>query len=242
MVRTITKACEEVDVSKPIEVATKCVVLLSGGLDSTVLMYSLLPRYEVWPLVINYGQRHRSEVVAAQAICLDISIAFLRRLKVLDLRTLGNLLPSACTGVGDIPEGHYKDESMEQTVVPNRNMILLAIAAGYAKGSGARLVAYAAHSGDHAIYPDCRPEFVSSIGKAIKLGTGGRVSLLVPFVNRSKAEIVMLGDSLGAPLPLTWSCYKGGKFHCGRCGTCVERKEAFEIAGVKDFTLYEDSP
>jgi len=216
----------------------RVVVLLSGGIDSAVLMYSLIAFHEVWPLTIGYGQRHGKEVIAARNLCGARGEWLLLRWKYLNLSSLGTLLPSALTGEGDIPVGVYDKETMSQTVVPNRNMILLALAAGYAEGLGAKHVAYAAHGGDHYLYPDCRPEFVDSVGKTIELGTGGKVKLLEPFVNKSKADVVALGRKLNVPLKLSWSCYQGGEFHCGVCGTCTERREAFEKAGVADPTRY----
>ncbi len=217
----------------------RVVVLFSGGLDSTVLLYSLMPDYGCYPLTMNYGQRHSKEVTSARNICEGLGI--IKKWKLVDLSMLRNLLPSALTGIGDIPEGHYADESMKSTVVPNRNMILLAIAAGYAQGIGAN-VAYGAHKGDHPIYPDCRPEFIESVGKTISLGTGWNydgVVLRTPFVDSTKADLVRLGSKLGVPFGLTWSCYKGGEKHCGLCGTCSERKESFQLAGIEDPTKYE---
>jgi 7-cyano-7-deazaguanine synthase len=220
---------------------SKCVILLSGGLDSTVLVYSLVNEFEVYPLTINYGQKHNKEVLAARNVCEARDHNLLLRWKYQDLSVLRTLLPSALTGVGEIPAGHYEDVSMKQTVVPNRNMILLAIASGYAQGIGAKYVAYAAHHGDHAIYPDCRPEFVQALRDAIRLGTGWSndgIELLTPFVGKSKADVVGIGKKLNVPFRLTWSCYQGGEVHCGYCGTCTERKEAFKLAGVEDPTKY----
>ena len=220
----------------------KCVVLLSGGLDSTTLLYSEVSNFECWPLTIVYGQRHQKEIIAARNVCEARDINLLHRWKLLDISVLGEILPSTLTGVGDVPEGHYADESMKATVVPNRNMILIAIAGGYASGLGAKYVAYAPHAGDHAIYPDCRPEFVVSARNTLRLGTGWQndgVILTAPFDDMTKAQIIKLGTVLNVPFKITWSCYKGGEIHCGVCGTCVERKEAFKIAGVADPTTYE---
>lgn len=218
----------------------KCVVLLSGGLDSTVLLYTRLELgYDCYPLAILYGQRHEKEVLSAAVICKLLSLD----LKRIDLSVLKELLPSSLTGIGDVPDGHYADESMKSTVVPNRNMILLSVAAGYAQGIGSGFVAYAAHKGDHPIYPDCRPVFVESARETITLGTGWShdgVQLLAPFIRYTKADIVKLGETLGVPFELTWSCYKGGDIHCGVCGTCTERKEAFVVAKVKDRTVYKE--
>jgi len=204
-------------------------------------MYSLVADYEVWPVTIMYGQTHQREIMAARNVCEARSVTLLERWKLVDLSILRYLLPSALTGVGIIPEGHYEDESMKQTVVPNRNMILLAIAAGYANGLGAGFVAYAPHTGDHAIYPDCRTVFIDAMRDAIRLGTGWEndgVHLMTPFSKMSKADIVKLGKKLNVPYHMTWSCYKGGDYHCGKCGTCVERSEAFHLAGVPDPTTY----
>lgn len=237
------KEAEELAVEKveaPRMPNTKCVVLLSGGLDSTTLMYLLVKDYEVWPLTINYGQKHSKEVIAARNVCEARGGDLLARWRYLDLSCVQGLLPSALTGKGEIPNGHYESESMKATVVPNRNMILLSLAAGYAEGIGASYIAYAAHAGDHAIYPDCRPEFVRSCAETICLGTGGKVLLMEPFVDKTKAEIVALGKKLNVPFAKTWSCYKGGEVHCGLCGTCTERREAFQLAGVVDPTKYEE--
>ena len=216
----------------------KCVVLLSGGIDSTVLMYSLIADYEVWPLTISYGQRHHREVIAARNVCESRGDWLLKRWKYVDLSNLRSILPSALTGVGEVPTGEYDKETMSQTVVPNRNMIFLAVAAGYAEGLGAGYVAYAAHTEDHYLYPDCRPEFIGSVGETIKLATDGKVKLIEPFTYKTKADIVTLGKKLSVPFRKTYSCYQGGEFHCGVCSTCLERKKAFVQAKVEDPTEY----
>lgn len=220
--------------------AKRCVVLLSGGIDSTVLLYSLVGEYECYPLTIDYGQRHSKECIAARNVCEARDHNLLLRHLYLNLSVLRSLLPSALTGFGEVPEGHYEAESMRQTVVPGRNLIFLAIAAGYAEGLGACRVAYAAHSEDHYIYPDCRPEFVVAASKAIHQSAAYEVSLTTPLLNMSKADIIKLGTKFTVPFKLTWSCYKGGEKHCGLCGTCVERREAFIKAGVSDPTEYEE--
>lgn len=138
-----------------------------------------------------------------------------------------------------VPEGHYEDESMKSTVVPNRNMILLSIATAGSIASGLEGVAYAAHAGDHAIYPDCRPAFADAMNEAIKLCDYTSQRLVRPFVSLTKADIVKAGAALGVPFERTWSCYNGGATHCGKCGTCVERIEAFKLAGVSDPTDYQ---
>lgn len=222
--------------------AKRCVVLLSGGIDSTVLLYSLIAEYECWPLTINYGQRHVREVIAANKVCEARGDWLLKRWKYSDTSNLQLLLPSALTGTGEVPKGEYTAERMSQTVVPNRNMILLSIAAGYAEGISAEYVAYAAHTEDHYLYPDTRPEFADSVGETIKLATGGKVWLIAPFIYKSKADIIALGKKLNVPFKYTYSCYKGGDVHCGECSTCLERQKAFDIAGVNDPTRYEVYP
>ncbi len=216
----------------------KCVVLLSGGLDSTVLLYSLVNEYECYPLTIDYGQLHSKECIAARNVCEARDHNLLLRYRYLDLRVLQTLLPSSLTGVGEVPEGRYDEESMKSTVVPGRNLIFLAIAAGYAEGIAAQAVAYAAHSEDHYLYPDCRPVFVSEARTAIMASTDRKVVLHTPFLGATKADIIKLGQKFTVPFGMTWSCYKGGAKHCGVCGTCVERREAFVKACVPDPTEY----
>lgn len=214
----------------------KGVVLHSGGLDSTVLLAKLVKEgYDCYPLSIEYGQRHVKEVSAARRVCGRLGI--LERHQVLFFTELHALIHSALTGEGAIPRGHYSDEIQKATVVPNRNMILLSIAAGYAETIGGSFVAYAAHSNDRAIYPDCRPEFVKSVGETLKLGTGGKVELIEPFVDYTKTDLVRLGLELGAPLELTWSCYQGKERPCLQCGTCLERTEAFNLISAQDPAL-----
>jgi len=211
-------------------------------MDSTVLLYQLLQAGdEVKALSINYGQRHSRELEAARALCTELGVEH----RVADLSGLSDLLAGSALTSSDIevPEGHYAEDNMKATVVPNRNMILLSVAAGWAISSKYDRIAYAAHSGDHAIYPDCRNEFAEALDGAIRLADWHEVSLYRPFVDMTKADIVSLGAKLGVPFEKTWSCYKGQDLHCGRCGTCVERREAFYLAGVEDPTTYaEDAP
>ena len=220
----------------------KSLVVHSGGMDSTVLLYQLLQAGdEVKALSINYGQRHSRELEAARALCAELGVEH----RVADLSGLSDLLAGSALTSSDIevPEGHYAEDNMKATVVPNRNMILLSVAAGWAISSKYDRIAYAAHSGDHAIYPDCRNEFAEALDGAIRLADWHEVSLYRPFVDMTKADIVSLGAKLGVPFEKTWSCYKGQDLHCGRCGTCVERREAFYLAGVEDPTTYaEDAP
>ena len=220
----------------------KSLVVHSGGMDSTVLLYQLLQAGdEVKALSINYGQRHSRELEAARAVCAELGVEH----RVADLSGLSDLLAGSALTSSDIevPEGHYAEDNMKATVVPNRNMILLSVAAGWAISSKYDRIAYAAHSGDHAIYPDCRNEFAEALDGAIRLADWHEVSLYRPFVDMTKADIVSVGAKLGVPFEKTWSCYKGQDLHCGHCGTCVERREAFYLAGVDDPTTYaEDAP
>lgn len=217
----------------------KAVVLFSGGLDSTVLASHLLSQgAEVRLLSIDYGQRHAKELAHGEALAKHMNLPR----KSLLLPDLGDLLKgsSLTDDSVELPEGHYAEESMKATVVPNRNMILLALAGGYALSSGFDTIAYAAHAGDHFIYPDCRPEFAEAMEKALGLADWNDLSLYRPFVDMTKADLVRLGTELGTPLEMTWSCYAGMDVHCGKCGTCVERKEAFELAKVHDPTKYKE--
>ena len=218
----------------------KALVLFSGGLDSTVLAAQLLADgAETRLLSIDYGQRHAKELHQAEKIAEALGLPH----RILRLPYLGPLLggSSLTDDQVELPEGHYAEESMKATVVPNRNMILLALAGGHALSIGFDTIAYAAHAGDHTIYPDCRPEFADAMETALGLADWEKLSLHRPFVHLSKTDLVKKGAELGAPLHLTWSCYAGREIHCGKCGTCVERKEAFALAKIPDPTEYEDS-
>lgn len=217
----------------------KLVLIYSGGLDSTVLLYHLRAEgHTVYTLSVNYGQRHRCELSHAEEICRQINVTH----KVADLSSIQPLLAgsSLTSPEIEVAEGHYTEDSMKSTVVPNRNMILLAMATGYALSIGAERVAYAAHSGDHAIYPDCRNEFADAMAEAIRLCDWKTAELIRPFVDWTKADIVRRGAELDVPFEKTWSCYKGKSVHCGRCGTCIERREAFDLANLEDLTHYAD--
>ena len=216
----------------------KTVVLFSGGLDSTVLLYELVAADDnVLALSINYGQRHKKELEHAKRITSELNVQW----EVADLSGITHLIggSSLTSEDVDVPHGHYAAESMKQTVVPNRNMIMLSVAAGWAISQQADRVAYAAHGGDHAIYPDCRPEFTDALHHTLQLADWHQVSLYSPFVTLTKTELVTRGELLNVDFALTWSCYEGGEIHCGKCGTCVERKEAFHEGGVKDPTVYQ---
>ncbi len=217
----------------------KALVIYSGGLDSTVLLYHLhAAGHALEALSVNYGQRHSCELQCAASICAQLEVPH----QVADLSSIRPLLAGSSLTSADIPvaEGHYTETSMKSTVVPNRNMIFLALATGHALSIGAQQVAYAAHSGDHAIYPDCRNEFADAMEKAMALCDWKQVALSRPFVDWTKADIVARGAELGVAFDQTWSCYQGGDQHCGRCGTCIERREAFDLAGVADPTRYSE--
>ena len=215
----------------------KALVVYSGGLDSTVLLYKLASQSRAaGALGFLYGQRHAKELEFAQYNCDRLGIEFLKT----DLSGLKKLFGenSLTDEKIDVPEGDYREDNMKSTVVPNRNMIMLSLAAARAIAVGADSVAYAAHSGDHAIYPDCRPEFADAVAAALRICHYKPIELERPFVDMTKADIVRLGAELGVDFSKTWSCYKGGEKHCGKCGTCVERREAFRLAGVPDPTEY----
>ena len=217
---------------------TGYIVLLSGGLDSSVLAYWLARAgLVIKALTIDYGQRHSKEQNAAKEMAAALGIEH----RVLSLGALRPILGDDSSLLNQdigVPEGHYEDDSMKSTVVPNRNMILLSIAAAWSIASRLDGVAYAAHAGDHAIYPDCRPAFADAMNEAIKLCDYTSQELVRPFVSITKADIAKLGASLGVPFEKTWSCYNGRDIHCGKCGTCVERIEAFQLANVPDPTRY----
>jgi 7-cyano-7-deazaguanine synthase len=187
-------------------------------------------------LSFDYGAKHNArELPCAAWQCRRLGIPHRTvRLDFLNGLFRSDLLQSG----GDIPDGHYEDASMRRTVVPFRNGILLAIAAGAAESVGAAAVVIAAHGGDHAIYPDCRESFLAPMAEAIRRGTYAGIALERPFVEWKKPEIARRGHELGVDFAQTWSCYKGGDVHCGTCGTCVERKEAFQRAGLPDPTAY----
>jgi 7-cyano-7-deazaguanine synthase len=222
---------------------TRVIPILSGGLDSTTLLYDLRHTgYEIiHVLSFDYGQRHAKELHYAQATCGRLEVPW----SSIDLRSLTSLIgTSALTGEEEVPEGHYAEETMRATVVPNRNAIMLSIATGVAIAQEADLVAFAAHAGDHFIYPDCRPGFVTKLTAAFEIGNEGFMnpgfSIFAPYLPKTKTDIARLAGKLGVPIEATWSCYVGGPIHCGRCGTCCERIEALHDAEVEDPTPYAD--
>ncbi|MGK0189529.1 MAG: 7-cyano-7-deazaguanine synthase [Verrucomicrobiales bacterium] len=218
----------------------KVVVLLSGGMDSVAVLYQARTEHEVVAAIsFDYGSKHNhKEIPFAAHHCEKLDIPH----QTIELDFVGRLFKSdLLKSGGEIPDGHYEQENMKQTVVPFRNGIMLSVAGGFAESHEADGLVIAAHSGDHAIYPDCREDFMKAMGDAIRLGTYADVQLLRPFISMTKAEIAKMGDELGVDFAMTWSCYKGLEIHCGDCGTCVERREAFELAGLPDPTDYSSS-
>ncbi len=218
----------------------KVIVVCSGGLDSVSLAHRMAAEEQLLGLIsFDYGQRHRKELDFAAACATRLGVFH----EIIDMRGIGGRLTgSALTDDVDVPDGHYAEETMRITVVPNRNAIMLAVAFGVAAARQAEAVAIAVHGGDHFIYPDCRPGFIDAFQAMQDHALDGYASirLLAPYVNGSKADIVVDGARHDTPFAETWSCYKGGARHCGRCGTCVERREAFHLAGITDPTEYED--
>jgi 7-cyano-7-deazaguanine synthase len=215
----------------------KVVVLCSGGMDSVTALHWARRHHEIVTAVsFDYGSKHNPREIpcaAEQARVLGVPH------EVVALECINRLFASALLrSGGPVPDGHYEDATMRQTVVPFRNAILLSIAAGLAESRGAVGLVIAAHGGDHAIYPDCREEFLRAMDETMRRGTYAGVALLRPFIGLTKAQIAAEGARLGVDYARTWSCYKGGEIHCGRCGTCVERREAFLLAGLPDPTVY----
>lgn len=214
----------------------KSIILHSGGLDSTILLYKCLKQGdEVVAVAFDYGQRHKKELERGEEICALLGV----QREVVKLPFLEGV-PSSQTGHSEVPEGHYAATNMKTTVVPNRNMIMLACATSLGIARKFNRVVFAAHAGDHDIYPDCRKEFVDNLRATILICDWQRIQLSAPFIGATKAQIVAAGATLGVPFEKTWSCYKGLEKACGRCGTCVERLEAFDKARVEDPLEYED--
>jgi len=215
----------------------KVVVLCSGGMDSVSALYWANAEHEVVAaLSYNYGSKHNPREIPFAKLHADkLGI----RHQIINLDFIDKLFNSALlSSGGEIPEGHYQAENMKQTVVPFRNAIMLSIAAGWAESLEAEGLVIAAHSGDHAIYPDCREAFMKAMADTIREGTYAGIKLLRPFINLNKGAIVTVGVKHGVDFSKTYSCYKGGAIHCGKCGTCVERREAFIDAHIPDPTEY----
>lgn len=218
-------------------ISNKVVVIYSGGMDSfTVLNRALKDGKEVFALSFDYGQRHVKELECASAVCNSLNVKH----KVIDISAINQLLAgSSLTDDIEIPEGHYEAESMKSTVVPNRNMILLSLAVGYAVSVGASQVYYGAHSGDHAIYPDCRPEFVNKMNDVCQIANYEAVEIFSPYLEVSKTDILTDGIKMGLDYSQTWTCYNGREKACGKCGACQERLEAFNDNNIVDPLTYE---
>lgn len=212
------------------------VIIVSGGMDSITLLYDMQERIALG-ISFDYGSNHNAKEIAfAKLHCERLGIKHI----VIKLGFMHDYFKSSLLeGADAIPEGHYASENMKSTVVPFRNGIMLSIAAGIAESNGMKYVMIANHGGDHTIYPDCRPEFISAMSDATRYGTYPGVEVLAPYTNITKTDIARKGKALGIDYAQTWSCYKGGDRHCGKCGTCVERKEALHDAGIVDNTDYE---
>lgn len=212
------------------------IIIVSGGLDSITLLYDKAATIAL-AVSFDYGQNHASRELPFAALhCKRLGIQHI----VIPLQFMQQYFKSSLLdGAENIPEGHYEEENMKSTVVPFRNGIMLSIAAGIAESHNLNRIYIANHGGDHTIYPDCRPEFINAMTAATQAGTFNNTRVEAAFTNITKADIVRIGNKLGINYAETWSCYKGGKCHCGKCGTCIERKEAFQEAGLTDPTEYE---
>lgn len=212
-------------------------IIVSGGMDSITMLYDFKDCIALG-ISFDYGSNHNGkEIPFAKMHCDRLGIKHI----TIPLDFMHQYFKSSLLEGGDaIPEGHYEEENMKSTVVPFRNGIMLAIAVGLAESNGLKKIYIANHGGDHTIYPDCRPEFIKSFNGASVAGTYEGLSIEAPYTNITKADIAMRGKELGIDYAETWSCYKGGDIHCGKCGTCVERKEALFLAGIEDKTIYEE--
>ncbi len=217
--------------------AQKVVVIYSGGMDSfTVLNKTIKKGYQVYALSFNYGQRHVKELECAKQVCAELKVPH----KIVDISAINEIIKgSALTDDIEVPEGHYEAENMKQTIVPNRNMILLSLAVGYAVSLNADKVYYGAHSGDHAIYPDCRPLFVEKMNDVCKIANYEPIEIVTPYLNESKIAILADGLAMNLDYAQTWTCYNGRENACGKCGACQERLEAFALNNATDPLSYE---
>ncbi len=215
----------------------KVFVIYSGGMDSfTVLHNAIRAGHQVYALSFNYGQRHVKELICAQNVCQELGIHH----KIVDISAINQLIGgSSLTDDIEVPEGHYAADNMKSTVVPNRNMILLSLAVGYAVSLDAQAVYYGAHSGDHFIYPDCRPEFVQKMHDVCQIANYEPVDIISPYLHQTKIEILKDGLKMGLDYSKTWTCYNGREKACGKCGSCQERLEAFALNQVTDPLPYE---
>jgi len=216
--------------------ARDSVIIFSGGLDSATMLYDERERIGL-AVTFDYGSNHAvREIACARYHCARLGIEHV----VVDLAFMKkHFVSSLIAGADAIPEGDYADDNMRSTVVPFRNGVMLAVACGIAESRGFKRVLIANHGGDHTIYPDCRPEFIGAMDSAMRAGTYDGVRLDAPYTNLKKSDIVRKGAALGIDYGATYSCYRGGELHCGRCGTCRERQAAFREAGVNDPTKYE---
>lgn len=212
------------------------VIIYSGGLDSTTLLYEERQRIAL-AATFDYGSNHAArEIACARHHCALLGIEHL----VIELGFMGRYFSSSLlSGAADVPDGSYDEANMKSTVVPFRNGIMLSVACGLAESRGLKRVLIANHGGDHAIYPDCRPGFITAMDGAMQAGTYDGVRLAAPYTNLTKADLVLRGAKMGIDYGKTYSCYRGGERHCGTCGTCNERREAFASAGIPDPTVYE---
>ncbi len=219
----------------------KCIISLSGGMDSTTLLAWLIKEgYDVYPVWFNYGSKHnQKEIEAVEKICSHYNV--LNKLKTIDITFIKDLFKSDLLITGnDIPEGHYEENNMSKTIIPFRNGIFISILTGYAVSIESDYIALGVHIGDHAIYPDCRKEFIEEMETSIQTGTDHYIGLLTPFINLSKVEICNLGVyTLDVPYNITWTCYKGNEKACGVCASCTERKEAFYVNFIEDSIEYD---
>lgn len=212
------------------------VIILSGGMDSVTLLYNRKNEIAL-AITFDYGSNHnKREAECAKYHCEQLDIEHI----IIPLDFIHQYFKSSLLeGADAVPEGHYADENMKSTVVPFRNGIMLSIACGIAESRNLVKVMIANHAGDHAIYPDCRATFIESMSEAMAYGTYEHIKIVAPYTNLTKGQIAAIGKKIGVDYSTTYSCYRGGETHCGKCGTCVERKEALAEAGIDDNTLYE---